>query len=394
MAAAPYLWARRVDTLFEKSLEVPMWKSPESFPLEELAATLREALHLPSLTLGLGHAEWKERDAIHSGLGDHPEELACTLSPIDSPLFFLMPKDDIKRLSGWMLNSNAKELQGLSDENLQSAFLKYVALETLECLDTTQAFPGVSPKFSDASLPEGESYCIDISIKNEDHTLWGRLVLPVPFQERWNAYYETLKPSISPQLASQVQVPLQIDGGSVKLSYEEWNEADVGDFIVLDRCTYHPITKKGVCQLTFNQQPLFQIKLKEDTVKILDFALYYEENKMVEEHPEETPEEEEPTEEETFEEDTEAEEEMSTPVETAEKEVVSFENLPIALTVELASLQMTLEKLKTLQPGNVIELAIKPEQGINLTINGKCVAKGELIQIGDVVGVKITEIGH
>jgi len=45
-------------------------------------------------------------------------------------------------------------------------------------------------------------------------------------------------------------------------------------------------------------------------------------------------------------------------------------------------------------PKNVLELGIQPERGVNLVANGKCVGKGELLQIGDVIGVKITKLGE
>ena len=40
----------------------------------------------------------------------------------------------------------------------------------------------------------------------------------------------------------------------------------------------------------------------------------------------------------------------------------------------------------------MLELAVKPEQGVALTLEGKVIARGQLLQVGDVVGVKITDI--
>jgi flagellar motor switch protein FliN/FliY len=44
-----------------------------------------------------------------------------------------------------------------------------------------------------------------------------------------------------------------------------------------------------------------------------------------------------------------------------------------------------------LKPGNVLELSVRPEQGVDLSIGGKKVAKAELVKLGDVLGVKILE---
>lgn len=55
---------------------------------------------------------------------------------------------------------------------------------------------------------------------------------------------------------------------------------------------------------------------------------------------------------------------------------------------------MSLDKLLKLKPGNVIELGVQVEKGVNLVANGQCVGKGELLQLGDVIGVKITKLGE
>jgi flagellar motor switch protein FliN/FliY len=64
-----------------------------------------------------------------------------------------------------------------------------------------------------------------------------------------------------------------------------------------------------------------------------------------------------------------------------------------AVIVELAELVMSVEKLSTLQPGNLLDLDIRPENGASLVVNGKVIGRGELISIGDSVGIRITEIG-
>ncbi len=76
------------------------------------------------------------------------------------------------------------------------------------------------------------------------------------------------------------------------------------------------------------------------------------------------------------------------------EKLVSAEEIPLTLTVELARVTLPLDKLLKLSPGNLIELSTKPEQGVSLTVHGKRVAKGELVKLGEVIGVKILEIGE
>ncbi|HEV7737332.1 MAG TPA: FliM/FliN family flagellar motor switch protein, partial [Chlamydiales bacterium] len=67
--------------------------------------------------------------------------------------------------------------------------------------------------------------------------------------------------------------------------------------------------------------------------------------------------------------------------------------LPMNVTVELARLRITLEKLIQLVPGNMIELPIQPDQPVHLTVNGQVIGKAELVQLGETLGIRILEIG-
>ena len=71
----------------------------------------------------------------------------------------------------------------------------------------------------------------------------------------------------------------------------------------------------------------------------------------------------------------------------------SLSELPINLTVEIACFKISLDKLKKLQPGNFLELPVSLKDNVNLTVNGEKIGKGELIKLGEVLGVKVLEIG-
>lgn len=73
------------------------------------------------------------------------------------------------------------------------------------------------------------------------------------------------------------------------------------------------------------------------------------------------------------------------------KEISSPEDIPLSISVEVGSFQMSIKKLMELAPGNLLELGVKPENGVDLVFNGKCIARGELLRIGDTLGVRILE---
>ena len=78
-------------------------------------------------------------------------------------------------------------------------------------------------------------------------------------------------------------------------------------------------------------------------------------------------------------------------LETAAKKFIADE-IMLDIIVEVGRLQMSIQKLTELQPGNVLEIAERPENGVDLVVNGKRIGKGELLKLGDVIGVRVLDV--
>lgn len=72
---------------------------------------------------------------------------------------------------------------------------------------------------------------------------------------------------------------------------------------------------------------------------------------------------------------------------------ISSEEIPLSIVIEVGRLQMSVQQLMELQPGNMLNLNVYPENGVDLVVNGRKVAKGELLLIGDTLGVRVLDIG-
>ncbi len=67
-------------------------------------------------------------------------------------------------------------------------------------------------------------------------------------------------------------------------------------------------------------------------------------------------------------------------------------DVPITLAVELGRVNLTVGRLAELRPGEVIELARQARAPVELTSNGRVVARGELILIDTELGVRVTSV--
>lgn len=70
---------------------------------------------------------------------------------------------------------------------------------------------------------------------------------------------------------------------------------------------------------------------------------------------------------------------------------ISLNEIPLNVVIEVGRMQISVQKFLDLQPGNLLELGIHPENGVDLVVNGNVIGKGELIKIGDSLGVRIID---
>ena len=67
-------------------------------------------------------------------------------------------------------------------------------------------------------------------------------------------------------------------------------------------------------------------------------------------------------------------------------------DVPVNLTIELGGCQLPMRDVLQLAVGSVVQLDKPADAPVELSINGKLIARGEVVVIEDHFGVKITEI--
>lgn len=67
-------------------------------------------------------------------------------------------------------------------------------------------------------------------------------------------------------------------------------------------------------------------------------------------------------------------------------------DIPVTLTVELGRVNLPLNRLADLKPGEVIELGRHSREPVELTSGGRLIARGELVLIDTELGVRVTNV--
>ena len=69
-----------------------------------------------------------------------------------------------------------------------------------------------------------------------------------------------------------------------------------------------------------------------------------------------------------------------------------IKDVPLEVTVELGRTQKSIAEILDFAPGTIIELDRIAGEPIDVLVNGKYVAKGEVVVIEESFGIRVTEI--
>ncbi len=67
-------------------------------------------------------------------------------------------------------------------------------------------------------------------------------------------------------------------------------------------------------------------------------------------------------------------------------------DVPVELTVEIGRTMMTIAETLTIGPGSIISLGRATGEPVDLLVNGKRIARGEVVAIDEEFGLRVTEV--
>ncbi|MGQ0505339.1 MAG: FliM/FliN family flagellar motor switch protein, partial [Myxococcaceae bacterium] len=67
-------------------------------------------------------------------------------------------------------------------------------------------------------------------------------------------------------------------------------------------------------------------------------------------------------------------------------------DIPLQIAVELGRVPVTAEEVVALKVGQVVDLARVPGEPVDLSVNGKVIARGELVEVEGHLGVRVLSL--
>lgn len=442
----PYEWLKEVPTSLLQKNDIPLLGFPPIFPWEQFNELLKKTFQTQNIEVKPLTLQWRSSEDLFSALGEDLIPINFQIPSLNGDLSAVIAKHDIHLLMS-LLISQQKEPLDVIDPDFQNGFIHFLSYEMInifnQCNFDKTINPHVAEKTTDSEetinelLSKERSLCQDISFSLEGSTFIFRLIISDEFRQSFKEKYaiRTLDIPLREELGAKIHIPIALEVGRVLLPLSTWKQITVGDFLILDICSLDPKSDKGRVTLTVNGNRFFRAKLKNGTLKILEHPLFHEDrisgdkqheqvtNTMAkdiaenddselddsqfglsefdasidedDEHSQADPSitSTEQLKDETVHEDD--DEEISppkSPVVADKAPKFKTEDIGLDIVIEVGRLQMSIAKLNELQPGNVLEIDVHPENGVDLVVNGKRIAKGELLKLGEVLGVRILDI--
>jgi flagellar motor switch protein FliN/FliY len=352
----PLSWLRRIAGELPELNTVPLFGNSPPFDWSFFSSKLATRFGFAQMKIEPKEEIWREFSAIKKGLKVDTQILSINIAPLGN-VYWLMSHEDLIKWTTYLMKPSQKPRAPFS-EIFQEGFYRFTAFQILDALQELKPFSELSLQINEEEFLEpNKAFCIDIEIDLDTKSCWGRLVIPEEMRSKWIQHFSHLQRDYFPkEIAKQTYLDLSLKTGSVVLSREEWAEIQIGDFVLLDQGSYDAHKGTGVSLMMLGKTAVFNAKIKQGRVELIDYAFYYEDN-----------------------------------MEKTE-EMASLKEMPLHVTVEIARLKMTLDKLMHLSPGNTLELPVHPDQGVSLTVNGQVVGRAELVYLGEQLGIRILEI--
>lgn len=426
----PFSWLRSISADIKIQDDVPLWGRPPIFPWETFASELGKSLGISDLSLSCQDVQWRSPEDLFQGLGEDPAYHAFSVAPLNGTAYWVLPKSDLKNIFQSFLHESdhSDEWHGEWSEDWEDQFYEFLALQAIQVFHKTPYDQSLSPHIlSDKALPVTPCLCLDIDITVDAHTFRTRLVITPEMRLAIKEKYTPKTISYPAGLSEAVTTTLHVTIGSTTLLKSEWKNAAPGDFLLLDSCSYSPGDDKGRVVLTINNTPIFRAKIKDRSLKLLEYPLLQEVQTPMAKQEDDEFDDIFETDEETEQEDglePGLEDELSNDETGAEQDefaededlpkgkepgahpmqaakdllnkssaapIMKPEEIPLTVSVEIARIQMSIQQLMQLAPGNMLDLDITPDNGVDLIVNGHCIGKGELLKLGDTLGVRILD---
>lgn len=409
MALNSKYWTQHIRKACQEATAIPFFRGA-SLDWKMVSSIVANVLGIENVTIQATNVELLLEDVLINGFNStQTTVLSVSVAPLQEQCFWILPQDTLNTLITLI---TGREGTGFGDKERLEGFYIFLLTQILLDFNTQSVFQDLKVscyKFPD-KVPHTPCFSIDISLNVEGQLFWGRLLIPKNLYQDITQHVTPATLTLPDSAIAQTPLELLCSIGSTHVSLTEWEQAHEGDLLLLDHCG---VTEgRGRGSLMLDSSVLFDVRIKNNEAKLLRYAFHDEALPMYDDDDisdltsendnfdEEIPDlsaddlqddDDDHYSDSSWENSTSSAQtnpEISTPT---LPELSSAKKIPLKILVEVSRFTLSLDKVLQLAPGNVLALDTDPNLLVYLSTNGKRIAQGELVQIGEKMAVKITK---
>lgn len=375
-------------------------KNPAKFPLLDIGKIERDieqALHFSSVTLYASDPRWERAEDMQDAL----QQKWIQIESFTDGAHLRIPPSDLKKITVKMITGQI-QTDKMFHPSLLDASLTFLAQQAVMILQKQPDYRDLSMALSPQKHElKGLYYTSDLRLETEDGAIFFQISIKKECFERLEQRFQSPSYFIK-NLRQDQMLPLSLQLGHVTIEHS--TPLQEGDFLLLDRVHYSLKKDRGFFKLRLSKTDLYEIQYKEGSWKVADAIMNFKEIPMDEDFDEDSFEENKFSEE-NFDEDSEesdfseekfpSEELAESPLQEMQTEhkipQSSLRKVPIKIDVEVGRFEMSLEKIESLKTGDILPLSFDPAK-VQLVVNDRMIGRGEFVEVGDIIGVRITEL--
>lgn len=282
-------------------------------------------------------------------------------------VLFLTSEEDLQELMVAVFD-DASLASYFYEKDKLLGFHYYFVAEACKLFEELQWVPSLSAKVADNAIftaqnLQGSYQVVDVALRLDGKHVRFRLLLPEETFQSCQKFFASLHEESDLYNIDQTQqISLSVEVGYSQLTQEEWHQVVPGSFIMLDSCLYDPETEESGALLTVQKHQFFGGRFLSPSSR--EFKITSYPNLAHEDPP------------------------------LPENQQAPAAPLPgySRLVVEVARYVLAVDEFIKLSLGSVLSLRAHPAHGIDIILDGAKVGRGEIIALGDVLGIRVLEV--
>ncbi len=430
MEPSPYPY---IEKCLIEALDLPLNTSAFSVPTDALLDKLAELFHIEKPTLTSSDAKIIPEDNLENLFSENVFFERLIFPPIEGELYLIISPESLKEIAHLALHKEAKEDEIASHDFLEG-MKRFLVTEVLVALNALRFNLAASALIEQKKPPTIPGCLYPLTLTFSAHKIPFHLFATTDFLRSYQAYAKPEKETAIPEsLKKSLITEISLEAGQFSMKLSEFSSLKEGDFVTLDRCSIDPDSGHGNISFCLKQKPIFRGKIKEGQIKILEYPFdtigdlktmndepknpkdprhAMPENPAIPNNNKPLNSSENPSEQEAASDANpwiepglpplgeEASAEMSRPniqepvMKKAASNLKNPGDISLDVHVEIGRLEITAEKLLNLAPGQILELGIHIEEGVSCMVGDTKVASGQLVKLGDLIGVRLTAVAQ